>query len=156
VLCAFLQLVAAEAALFAGDTLIASRRTTPDPDRESPGHRNEPVQLVLEAVPRIGFRPLQVSLTGTLRGVAGNDENFCHVDQLWFTRRGADTGVRERTSARRPRCQHPPEQTRVERRFYRDLRLNSAGVYVYRLELEPKDGSKLISNPVTIQVLAKP
>lgn len=122
--------------------------------------RGEPApaapSVELEAQPRLGFRPLQVALTGTLRNVSRENDNFCHVDQVWSARRANEPASRERASARRPRCQHPPEERRVELRFYKEVTLATPGVYVYRLQLEPKDGHRLTSNPVTIQVLAKP
>ncbi len=113
-------------------------------------------RVELEALPRIGFPPLKVTLVGTLKGVSRDDENFCHVDQVWIARRASEPDTRQRISARRPRCQHSPDEKRVELRFYKDLTLASGGLYIYRLALEPKDGPPLVSKPVTVQVLTRP
>jgi hypothetical protein len=108
----------------------------------------------LTAVPRIGFPPLEVTLTATLRGVPRDDPNFCHVDRIWTVRAESDSRGRVRASSERPRCHHPPEQSRVEMRYYADKVLRVPGVYHLRLTLEPKTGPPLRSNPVTVQVLS--
>lgn len=136
------------AAALAADQPRAHQEVPPAGEPESP-------RLDLEASPRIGFRPLKVTLIGTLHGVSRDDDNFCHVDQLWIGRRASEPETRERTSARRPRCQHPADQRSVERRFYKDLTFSTPGQYTYRLVLEPKEGRPVVSKPVTIQVLAR-
>jgi hypothetical protein len=126
------------------------------PAGQNTAERDGAPRLVLEGSPRIGFRPLNVVLTGTLHGVSRADADFCHVDEIWLARRPGDPAARERASARRPRCRHPADQRRVSLRFYKDVLLNSAGVYTYRLVLEPRQGEPVRSNPLTIQILAKP
>jgi len=138
-------------------SLSAAPLPARDPAGEArPTEANGAPRLVLEATPRLGFRPLEVVLTGTLHGVSRSDENFCHVDEIWVAKRPNDSAARERISAHRPRCHHPPEERRVHLRFYKDVRLSSPGVYSYRLVLEPRNGEPVRSNPLTIQALAKP
>ncbi len=126
---------------------------TPAP--EDGGRSTEKPKLVLKADSRIGFSPLRLTLRATLTGVSRDDLDFCHVDQIWLGKRSADPAARERASAHRPRCHHPDDQKRVEMIFYKELNLYSPGAYIYRLKLEPKQGPALISNPVTLRVLAR-
>lgn len=136
--------------------MAAASLTTPEAQARAPQSAPGGPTLLLEASPRLGFRPLQVALHGTLGGVSRDDANFCHAGEIWIGHRASDPEGRDHVSTRRPQCHHPPERLRVELRHYKDITLNSPGIYTYRLILKPKDGQRVISNPVTIQVLTKP
>src|SRR5262245_61465434 len=68
----------------------------------------------LAATPKHGFRPLSVTLTGTLTGVDDNDAMYCHAGVEWesHTPQALTTISKED-----PRCLHPPEEVRVQTTF---------------------------------------
>jgi hypothetical protein len=102
------------------------------------------------AVPKHGFRPLTITLTGTLTGVEASDPEFCHAGIEWEAR--SATGL-VTTSRQDPKCLHPPELVAVQFSFTKVLTLNEPGTYTYRFILHKRDGSRLLSNTQEVRVL---
>jgi len=106
--------------------------------------------LKLTVTPRHGFRPLTLTLTGSLTGVETDNQEFCHAGVEWESRTPSGLMV---TSKEDPRCLHPPEQVDVQFTFTKVETISRAGTYVYRLILHRRDGGRLLSNTQEIRVL---
>lgn len=133
-------------------TIAARKEREKDPVPTGPALR-------LTATPRHGFRPVTVTLTGSLRGVPRTDQEFCHAGIEWeATAPGgeATTAGNARLISRsmeNPRCLHPPEQVDVQMTFTKVVTLSRPGVYVYRLILHRRDGERVLSNTQEIRVI---
>jgi len=107
-------------------------------------------EIKLSVTPHHGFRPLTVTLTAHLGGVASDDEQFCHVGVEWESRTPDGLTV---TSKEDPKCLHPPEQIRVQTVFTKVTTITRPGAYIYRLILHRRDGETVISNTQEVRVL---
>jgi hypothetical protein len=114
------------------------------------GEEAPKARMMLSVMPRHGFRPVTFTLTGSLEGVPDNDEQYCHPGLEWEWLSPYGTPM---TSKEDPRCLHPPEQVHVARTFTKIVTLNSPGTWVYRLTLYRRDGERILSNTVQVQVL---
>lgn len=127
----------------------------PDPRgrKETPPQEQAPEAPAahLMVAPRHGFRPLTITLTGTLKGVEPSDPEFCHAGIEWEAR--SATGL-VTTSRQDPKCLHPPEQVAVQFSFTKIVTLNEPGTYTYRFILHKRDGSRLLSNTQEVRVLS--
>ena len=119
---------------------------------EDPEAPPEPpkAEVKLSASPRHGFRPLTVTLTGTLLGVDAGDQDYCHAGVEWEARTplGVVTVSRED-----PKCLHPPEEVHAQFVFTKIVTISRAGYYSYRLIVHRRDGDRLLSNTQEIRVL---
>ncbi len=106
--------------------------------------------LHLDVSPRHGFRPLTITMTGTLTGVATTDPDYCHAGIEWESRTPDGLIYSSKQDAR---CLHPPEQVDVQLSFSKVVTLSRPGVYEYRMTLYRRDGSKLLSNTQEVTVL---
>jgi len=131
--------------------LAATPRARRDKEKEPAPPDGPAVHLMV--APRHGFRPLTVTLTGTLTGVEPSDPEFCHAGIEWEARSASGLVT---TSRNDPKCLHPPEQTAVQFSFTKVLTLNEAGTYVYRFILHKRDGDRIISNTQEVRVLDLP
>ncbi len=130
-------------------TLAATHKDKPG--REKNG--KEKPRLTLTADPAFGFTPVTVTLTGHLTGVDLHDRNFCHAAITWVR---IDPGQTERDSFRvreDPACVHPDEEISVANTFTKTFDLYPPGSYLIRLEIEAKDGTRVISAYTRVQVL---
>ena len=127
--------------------------TAVNPAKEKKKQKDEPgkPEVHLKVNPRHGFRPLTITLSGSLTGVSSGDQEFCHAGVEWESR--TPMGVTTR-SVEDPRCLHPPEQVKVEIAFTKILTLSRPGTYQYRLILHRRDGTRLLSNTQEIRVLS--
>lgn len=126
----------------------------PDPAEGRGGKDADPPEgprLKLLATPKHGFRPLRVTLTGELTGVALDDPQFCHAGIEWESRSPLGLDIR---SVQDPRCLHPPEQVNVDLTFTKEVVLDREGIHQYRLILHRRDGERLLSNTQEIRVLS--
>ncbi|MBI1951322.1 MAG: hypothetical protein HYS34_08170 [Acidobacteria bacterium] len=117
-----------------------------------PGDQDKP-KLVLTADPAFGFTPVTVVLTGSLTGIGPLDRNFCHAAVSWVR---IDPGQTERDAFRTredPACVHPEEEISVITSFTRTLVLYRPGSYLIRLEVEGKDGTRVVSPFTRVEVL---
>ena len=117
-----------------------------------PGDQDKP-KLVLSADPAFGFTPVTVVLTGSLTGIGPLDRNFCHAAVAWVR---IDPGQTERDAFRTqedPACVHPEEEISVITGFTRTLVLYRPGSYLIRLEVEGKDGTRVVSSFTRVEVL---
>src|SRR5262245_14839737 len=110
-------------------------------------------KLALRADPSFGFPPVNVTLTGHLTGVDLHDRNFCHASVTWVR---VDPGQSERDSFKvreDPACLHPDEETSVTNTFSRTFELYTPGSYLIRLEIQAKDGTRVVSAYSRVEVL---
>jgi hypothetical protein len=115
-------------------------------DREKP-------RLALRADPAVGFTPVSVILTGHLTGVDMSDRNFCHAAVTWVR---IDPGQSERDSLRireDPACVHPSEEIYVPSTLTKTFDLYRPGSYLIRLEVQAKDGTRVVSPYTRVEVL---
>lgn len=110
-------------------------------------------KLVLTADPAFGFTPVTVFITGALSGIDLHDRNFCHAAVTWVR---IDPGQSERDGFRTredPACVHPDEEISVSTSFTKTFVLYRPGSYLIRLEVEGKDGSRVVSGYTKVEVL---
>ncbi len=127
-------------------TEAAARKVKPDPGKDKP-------RLSLIADPAFGFTPVTVTLTGHLTGVDLHDRNFCHAAVTWVR---IDPGQTERDSFRvreDPACVHPDEDISVADTFNKTFELYRPGSYLIRLEIQAKDGTRVVSTYTRVEVL---
>jgi hypothetical protein len=127
----------------------ASRKDKPAREREE----KEKPRLALTADPAVGFTPVSVILTGHLTGVDLRDRNFCHAAVTWVR---IDPGQSERESLRireDPACVHPDEEIDVPSTFTKTFDLYRPGSYLIRLEVQGKDGTRVVSAYTRVEVL---
>jgi hypothetical protein len=127
----------------------ASRKDRPAGD----GNEKEKRRLTLTADPAVGFSPVNVILTGHLTGVDPHDRNFCHAAVTWVR---IDPGQTERDSLRLredPACVHPDEEIFVPSTFTKTFDLYRPGSYLFRLEVQAKDGTRVVSVYTRVEVL---
>jgi hypothetical protein len=127
-------------------TEAAARKVKPDPGKDKP-------RLSLIADPAFGFTPVTVTLTGHLTGVDLHDRNFCHAAVTWVR---IDPGQTERDSFRvreDPACVHPDEDISVADSFSKTFDLYRPGSYLIRLEIQAKDGTRVLSTYTRVEVL---
>jgi hypothetical protein len=125
----------------------ASRKHKPEAKKES-----KP-KLTLIADPAFGFTPVTVILTGHLTGVDLHDRNFCHAATTWVR---IDPGQTERDSFRvreDPACVHPEEEITITDTFTKTFELYRPGSYLIRLEIQAKDGTRVVSAYTKVEVL---
>jgi len=124
-----------------------SRKNKPAPeDKDKP-------KLSLTPDPAFGFTPLTVILTGHLSRVDLHDRNFCHAAVTWVR---IDPGQTERDNLRvreDPACVHPDEEISVTTTFTKTFDLYRPGSYLFRLEIQAKDGARVISGYTRVEVL---
>ena len=125
-----------------------------DPNRRS---RNKPDEgagrpaLRLSASPRHGYPPLRVTLSAHLKGVEPDNAAFCHAGVEWESR---SPGGIVTISREEPRCLHPADQINIQASFVRVVVLER-GIFSYRAILHTKDGGRLISPSVEINVIPR-
>ena len=127
-------------------TEAAARKVKSDPGKDKP-------RLSLIADPAFGFTPVTVTLTGHLTGVDLHDRNFCHAAVTWVR---IDPGQTERDSFRvreDPACVHPDEDISVADTFNKTFDLYRPGSYLIRLEIQAKDGTRVVSTYTRVEVL---
>lgn len=110
-------------------------------------------KMALTADPAFGFTPVTVVLTGHLTGVDLHDRNFCHAAISWVR---IDPGQTERDGFRireDPACAHPDEEISVSTTFTKTFVLYRPGSYLVRLEVEGKDGTRVVSSFARVEVL---
>ncbi len=113
----------------------------------------EKPRLRLVAEPAFGFTPVNVVLTGQLTGVDPEDADFCHAAVTWIRidpGQTEDAGIRVREN---PACLHPKEQVFVPTSFTKTYSLYSPGSYLFRLRVERKNGTRIDSGFVKVEVL---
>jgi len=142
---ALLALPVALALAFAGGAGAFGNPGKKDPD---PAPAKPEVRLSVS--PRHGFRPLTVTLTGTLEGVDPSDQQFCHAGVEWESR--TPVGVVS-VSKEDPKCLHPPEEVHVQFTYTKVVTLSRVGSFTYRLIIHKRDGGRLLSNTQEIRVL---
>lgn len=126
----------------------SSRKPKPPP----PEDQDKP-KVVLTADPAFGFTPVTVVLTGSLTGIGPHDRNFCHAAVTWVR---IDPGQTERDGFRTredPACVHPEEEISVSTNFTKTFVLYRPGSYLIRLEVEGKDGTRVVSAFTKVEVL---
>ena len=131
--------------------LEAGSRKSKAKDKEN-GKEDKP-RLSLVADPAFGFTPVTVFLTGHLTGVDLHDRNFCHAAVTWVR---IDPGQTERESFRvreDPACVHPDEEISVADSYTKVFDLYQVGSYLIRLEIQGKDGTRVVSAYTRVQVL---
>jgi hypothetical protein len=122
-----------------------------DPERRAEG-TGKP-HLRLKAEPAVGFTPLAVVVSGQLSGVGPGDANFCHPAVTWIRidpGQSQDEGLRMRED---PACLHPKEEVHVPTSFSKNYDLYRPGSYLFRLQVEGKDGTRIDSGFVKVEVL---
>ena len=125
----------------------ASRKNKPTQEKE------DKPRLTLRADPAVGFTPVTVILTGHLTGVDLHDRNFCHAAVTWVR---IDPGQTERDGFRvreDPACVHPDEEIAVANSFTKTFDLYRPGSYFIRLEVQAKDGARVVSAYTRVEVL---
>ena len=125
----------------------ATRESKPEPKKE------DKPRLKLVADPAFGFTPVTVILTGHLTGVDLHDRNFCHAAITWIR---IDPGQTERESFRvreDPACVHPDDEISVTDTFTKTFDLYVPGSYLIRLEIQGKDGTRVVSAYTKVEVL---
>jgi len=121
--------------------------------KDKPAAGNDKPRLSLIADPAFGFTPVTVTLTGHLTGVDLHDRNFCHAAVTWVR---IDPGQTERDSFKvreDPACVHPDEEISVADTFSKTFELYRAGSYLIRLEVQAKDGTRVVSAYTRVEVL---
>ena len=135
---------------------LSSRAATSEPSRTSTQGENQgksKPRLKLLADPQVGFTPLTTLLTGTLTGVAPDDVNFCHPAVTWLR---VNPGQMEENASRYHQdsaCRHPPEEAAATTTFTRYFDLYRPGPYLIKLVIEGKDGRRVESGYLQVQVL---
>ena len=127
----------------------SSRKSKPP----ASGEGKDKPKISLTADPAFGFTPVSVVLTGHLTGIDLHDRNFCHAAIIWVR---IDPGQTERDGFRireDPACVHPPEEISVPNTFTKTFDLYVPGSYLIRLEVEGKDGTRVVSGYTRVQVL---
>ena len=124
----------------------AAKRGEKEPKDDKP-------RLRLVADPAVHFTPVTAILTGQLTGVRSDDANFCHAAVTWVRIDPARTEQEAIRVREDPACVHPPEQVSVATSFTKTYDLVQPGSYLFRLEIEGKDGSRVVSSFVKVQVL---
>ncbi|MGH9748367.1 MAG: hypothetical protein ACRD6R_00385 [Candidatus Polarisedimenticolia bacterium] len=123
-------------------------------DEKPSGRRDrEKPRLTLRADPTVGFTPVTTVLTGHLTGIDLKDPNFCHPAVTWLR---IDPGQTENEGFRvreDPACVHPEGSSSVETSFSKTYALSRPGAYLFRLIVEGKDGTRVISGHAKVQVL---
>jgi len=148
-LTAFLVAVFAAALLFQPHAFGASRKPKPP----ATGENQDKPRISLVADPAFGFTPVTVVLTAHLTGVDLHDRNFCHAATTWIR---IDPGQTERDGFRvreDPACVHPPEEVHVPNTFTKTFDLYRPGSYLIRLEVQAKDGTRVVSAFTRVEVL---
>jgi len=110
-------------------------------------------RLRLSVTPGVGFTPVVAVLSGQITGPSPQDANFCHAAVIW-TR--IDPGQTEEEGLRireDPVCLHPEEETHVVTSFTKLFELYRPGTYLFKLTVEGKDGRRLQSVFVRVEVL---
>jgi len=110
-------------------------------------------RLHLSVTPSVGFTPVVAVLSGQITGLSRQDANFCHAAVTW-TR--IDPGQTEEDGSRireDPVCLHPEEETSVVTSYTKVLELYRPGTYLFKLAVEGKDGTRLQSAFVRVEVL---
>ncbi len=144
-----LLVVLAAALLSAPPAPGASRKPKPP---EAGDHQDKP-RISLVAEPAFGFTPVTVVVTAHLTGVDLHDRNFCHAATTWVR---IDPGQTERDGFRvreDPACVHPPEEVHVPNTFTKTFDLYLPGSYLIRLEVQGKDGTRVVSAFTRVEVL---
>jgi hypothetical protein len=137
--------LAALATLCAADATARARKEKP-PEEKAP----EGPAAHLMVAPRHGFRPLTITLTGTLTGVEASDPEYCHAGIEWEARSASGLVT---TSRQDPKCLHPPEQVAVQFSFTKVVTIHEPGTYTYRFIVHKRDGSRMLSNTQEVRVL---
>ena len=147
---AALLLLASAATLLSPAPVSGTARKTKPPVA---GERKDKPRISVTADPVFGFSPLTVVLTAHLTGVDLHDRNFCHAATIWVR---IDPGQTERDAFRireDPACVHPPEEISVANTFTKTFDLYRPGSYLIRLEVEGKDGTRVVSAYSRVEVL---
>jgi len=121
--------------------------------KDKPAAGKDKPRLSLVADPAFGFTPVTVTLTGHLTGVDLKDRNFCHAAVTWVR---IDPGQSERDSFKvreDPACVHPDEEISVADTFTKTFELYRPGSYLVRLEIQAKDGTRVVSSYTRVEVL---
>lgn len=92
-----------------------------------------------------------VTLYVRLEGVPEGTQRFCHAGIEWT---GESRGERIMRSTEDARCLHPPDETRVEHSWTKELNLPDEGIFRYQVTLHLKDGGLLRSNTADVRVLS--
>lgn len=127
--------------------LTAGKKKEPDPDEPRKPRIN------LRVDPSVGFTPVVATLTGELSGIDPHDPNFCHPAVTWVR---LDPGDSEETASKLrqdPVCRHGKEQTEAQTYFTRQFSLQKPGAYLFRLEVEGKDGTTVRSDYARVRVM---
>src|SRR5262249_38964669 len=122
------------------------RKEKADDDKDKP-------RLSLVADPNCGFTPATGPLPGQLPAPDLHAGTFCHPP---VARPRIDPGQTERDGLRvreDPACVHPDEEISVTETYTRRFDLYRPGSYLIRLELQGKDGKKVISAYTRVEVL---
>lgn len=125
----------------------------PKPPAGKKGEEEQKPKLVLTADPAFGFTPVTVFITGALSGIELHDRNFCHAAVTWIR---IDPGQTERDGLRTredPACVHPDEEVLVGTSFTKTFVLYRPGSYLIRLEVQGKDGTRVVSGFTKVEVL---
>jgi hypothetical protein len=123
-----------------------------DPNADGGKAGKQPkVSLILQASPRHGFDPLDVTLYARLEGVPDGEKRFCHAGVEWI---GETPNGRVMRSTEDARCLHPPDVTRVEHSFSKALHIERPATYRYHVILHLKDGGTVRSNEVEVRVIS--
>jgi hypothetical protein len=139
--------------LVAGTAVAPALGTARKPKPPAGSKGDGKPKLVLTADPAFGFTPVTVFITGALSGVDLQDRNFCHAAVTWVR---IDPGQSERDGFRTredPACVHPDEEVSVSTSFTKTFVLYRPGSYLIRLEVEGKDGTRVVSGYTKVEVL---
>jgi len=129
---------------------VLARARKPESTEQEP-HKPK---LRLMVSPSVGYSPVDVVLTGELTGVDPHDPNLCHAAVTWIR---IDPGQSEQEGMRvreDPACLHPKEEVSVPTSFSKSYSLYRRGSYLFRLQVEGKDRSRIDSGFVKVQVLS--
>jgi len=121
------------------------------PKQEDPPATPERVKFQLQATPRHGFEPLDVTLYARLEGVAPGETRFCHAGVEWI---GETRSGRVMRSTEDARCIHPDDLLRVDHSFSKPVHIDVPAIYRYHVVLHLKDGGEVRSNEVEVRVIA--
>lgn len=108
-------------------------------------------KFVLQARPRHGFQPLDVTLYARLEDVPEGEDSFCHAGLEWI---GETRSGRVMRSTEDARCIHPADVKRVDHSYTKTLHVSRPAIYRYHAVLHLKDGSVLRSNVVEVRVIS--
>jgi len=129
---------------------VLARARKPESTEQEP-HKPK---LRLMVSPSVGYSPVDVVLTGELTGVDPHDPILCHAAVTWIR---IDPGQSEQEGMRvreDPACLHPKEEVSVPTSFSKSYSLYRRGSYLFRLQVEGKDRSRIDSGFVKVQVLS--